>query len=807
MADNKKKDNYDFTVEEPNLQQFWEMNGVFKFDENSKKPVYSVDTPPPTVSGEMHMGHAFSYAQQDFVIRYKRMKGFNVFYPFGTDNNGLATERLVEKMNKVKSKKMEREDFRKLCMKTVEGLKLKYIQDWKNIGISCDFDIYYSTIDDHSIKISQRSFLDLYKKGREYRKEAPTMWCPLCQTAIAQVELEDKELASNFNDIIFKGENDEDLIIATTRPELLPSCVAMFAHPNDERYKNLFGKEARVPLFDRKVPILADKRADPEKGTGLVMCCTFGDQTDIEWYKAHKLPLIMSITEDGKMNSNADKYEGMTIKEARKAIVEDLKENKLLIKEKPITHPVNVHERCGTEVEILNTKQWFIKYLDLKDHFLECGKQMDWFPQYMRVRLDHWIKGLQWDWCISRQRYFGVPFPVWYCKDCGEVIVAEEKDLPVDPLKDKPNKKCGCGCNEFVPEQDVMDTWATSSLTPQLAVELLKGKPIYKKLFPMDLRPQAHDIITFWLFNTMVKSQLHENKNPWKNIMISGFALDPKGKKMSKSKGNVVRPQDITEKYGADSLRFWAAGSKLGEDLPYQEKDILTGKKMVTKLWNASKFALMHLEDFDLKKCKNIELEEVDKWMLSKLNRMIVDSTDSFEEYEYAKTKSLVERFFWHTLCDNYLEIVKDRLYNPDKRGEKARLSGQYTLYVAVSSCLKLFAPIMPYVTEAVYQKYFAKIEDCVSIHNSKWPESDVKLINEGLDKLGDAVIEVITQVRKAKSEASVSLKTEVKVLKVSCSDEVEEMLEKAMDDLKATTKALEVEFSKGKEIEVEMEL
>ncbi len=796
------QDKYDFKSDEPRIQAFWKDKNIFKFNPTSKKPIYSVDTPPPTVSGEMHMGHAFSYAQQDFVIRYKRMKGFNVFYPFGTDDNGLPTEKLVEKMNKVKSKRMKRQDFIKLCLKTIDKLRPQYIEDWKKIGISCDFDIFYSTIDEHSRRISQKSFIDLYKAGREYRKEAPTMWCPQCQTAIAQVELEDKELESQFNDIIFKMD-DCDLIIATTRPELLSSCVAVFVNPDDERYKQIIGKKARVPLFERKVPIIADRKADPEKGTGVVMCCTFGDQTDIEWYKAHKLPLIMSVTEDGKMNANAGKYEGLKLKEARKEVIEDLRKNNLLVKEKKITHPVNVHERCGTEVEILNTKQWFIKYLDLKDHFFECGKQMKWFPEYMKVRLDHWIKGLQWDWCISRQRHYGVPFPVWYCKSCGEIIIANVKDLPVDPLVDKPKKKCKCGSDKFEPEGDVMDTWATSSLTPQLAVELMKGSSVYKKLFPMDLRPQAHDIITFWLFNTMVKSQLHENKNPWKNIMISGFALDPKGKKMSKSKGNVVRPQEVIEKYGADALRFWAAGSKLGEDLPYQEKDIVTGKKMVTKLWNASRFALMHLTDYTPKKC---ELEVIDRWMLSKLNRIIIDSTDTFEEYEYAKTKMNVEKFFWHTLCDNYLEIIKDRIYNVEKRGKKARESAQFTLYTSVLTCLKLLAPIMPYVTEGVYQQYFSKKEKCDSIHISKWPESDVKLIDEDVEKVGDLMVDVVAAVRKMKSDAKVSLKTEIEVLSITCSSDEKKMLESVKDDLIATTKAKIISYKVGKfNIEIDL--
>ncbi|MBW2999443.1 valine--tRNA ligase, partial [Candidatus Woesearchaeota archaeon] len=518
---------YDFKVEEPKWQRFWEEKAIYKFDPKSKKEIYSVDTPPPTVSGKMHMGHAFSYAQQDFAVRFHRMLGKNVFYPFGTDDNGLATDRMIEKMKGVKSAEMDRKEYVKLCLETLEEIRPKYIADWKKIGMSCEWSIYYTTINEHCQRISQKSFIDLYKAGREYQKEAPTIWCPHCNTAIAQVELEDRELTSFFSDIVFKLEDGSDLIIATTRPELLASCVAVFFHPDDDRYKKLKGKKAKVPLFNHEVPILPDERADPEKGTGIVMCCTFGDQTDIEWYKAHNLPLIMSITGDGKMNEKAGKYKGMTIKEAREKIIEDLKKENLLVKEKKISHTVNVHERCGTEVEILNTKQWFIKYLDLKDTFLKAGKQMKWFPPHMRVRYDNWIKGLQWDWCISRQRHFGVPFPVWYCKKCEEVILAEKDQLPVDPLTDKPKKPCKCGSKDFVPEKDMLDTWATSSLTPQIAAELFIEKGLYDKLYPMNLRPQAHDIITFWLFNTVVKSQMHAKKNPWKDIMISGFALDP----------------------------------------------------------------------------------------------------------------------------------------------------------------------------------------------------------------------------------------------------------------------------------------
>jgi valyl-tRNA synthetase len=497
------------------------------------------------------------------------------------------------------------------------------------------------------------------------------------------------------------------------------------------------------------------------------------------------------------MNELAGKYSGMKIKQARQEIIEDLKNNNLLVKQEPIAHEVNVHERCHSPIEIMNTKQWFIKYLDLKDRFLENGAEMDWFPEHMRIRLDHWINGLQWDWCISRQRHFGVPFPVWYCKKCDEIILANENDLPVDPIEDfPPVKKCPkCSHDEFIPEKDVFDTWATSALSPQLAIELLKNTPNYDKLFPMNLRPQAHDIITFWLFNTMVKSQLHYNKNPWKNIMISGFAQDPHGKKMSKSKGNVIAPQEMIDKYSADCLRFWAAGSKLGEDLPFQEKDLVTGKKMTIKLWNACKFAIMHLNDFEYKKH---ELETIDKWLLTKLQKLIKFSTENFDNYEYSKSKSETEIFFWNIFCDNYLELVKDRLYNPKKYHKGARESAQFGLYEGCLTILKLISPIMPFITEEIYSLYFNEIENKNSIHVSSWPVYNNDYFDEEAEKAGDLAVEIISTVRKFKTENQMSLKDEIKELIIDCNKENRKLIELVLKDIEATTRAKDIIFGKG---------
>jgi valyl-tRNA synthetase len=766
---------------EEKWRAYWEKNKIYSFDPKSKKKIYSIDTPPPTVSGEMHIGHACSYSQQDFIARYKRMAGFNVFYPFGTDDNGLPTERLVEKKKGVKAKEMQRSAFIELCMSFLKEELPKFRQDWKNIGISCNFDVLYSTIDAHSRSVSQWSFLDLYKKGKLYRKDAPAMWCPECRTGVSQVEVQDKEIESNFNDIIFML-GKEKLTIATTRPELLPACVAIFYNPSDKRYQKYKGKMAKVPLFNFEVPIMEDERADPEKGTGLVMCCTFGDQTDMEWQKAHNLPIKIAITEDGKMTDIAEKYKGLIIKAARKEIIKDLKESGLLNSQKPIKHFVNVHERCGTEIEFVKSKQWFVRYLDIKEDLLKWGNELKWHPDYMKHRYENWVKGLQWDWLISNQRYFGVPFPVWYCKKCGEPILAEESQLPVDPEKDKPKSVCkSCKFKEFVPEMDVLNTWFTSSMTPQIATSLM-GKEMQKKLFPMDLRPQAHDIITFWLFNTMVKSRLHFNKNPWKNTIISGF-VTLGGQKMSKSKGNIIRPQEVMDKYGADAIRYWASSSKLGEDIDYQEKDVVTGKKFATKILNATNFVFMNL-----KYQKSVpKLHETDRLFLSELNKIIENATRSFDEYNYSRAKLESDSFFWKVLCDNYLEIVKNRVYNGS---EEEKASAYYTLYHSLLTILKLMAPFTPYITEEIYQTHFVKNEKAKSVHIESWPVPFKVKSSKSDAEVWNKFLEIITQVRQAKSTAQKSMKAEI-ILTLSKGDH--KLISAVLDDLRSVCNAKEI--------------
>ncbi len=797
MTNKALPDKYNSSELESKWKTFWETENIYKFNPDTDKEIFSIDTPPPTVSGKMHAGHSFSYSHQDFVARFKRMKGYEVFYPFGTDDNGLATERLIEKMKNDKSPRMQRREFIKLCLDTLNEIRPDFVNDWKKLGMSCDFSIFYSTIDDHCRRISQRSFIELYKSGREYRKESPTIWCPECQTAIAQVEFEDKNLKSKFVDLKFSLSDGKDLIIATTRPEMLPACVGIFVHPEDKRYKSLVGKKAKVPLFNQEVEIRSDKRANPEKGTGVVMCCTFGDQTDIEWYKAHNLDLKVAITKDGRMTEICGEYSGLKIKEARAKIIEDLKSKNLLINEKDIEHPVNVHERCGIEIEILQSKQWFISYLDLKDDFIAQGKKLNWYPTFMKSRFDNWIKGLQWDWCISRQRHFGVPFPVWYCDNCDEVIIAKEKDLPVDPLEDKaPITKCTkCGHDKFVPEKDVLDTWATSSLTPALATELFKDHPVFKRLHPtMNLRPQAHDIITFWLFNTVVKSFMHYDALPWKDTTISGWLLAPDGTKMSKSKGNTMEPQTVMDKYSADALRFMAASSKLGEDLPYQEKEVITGNKTALKLFNSCKFTVLNLEGYDGEKPENFNV--VDRWILSKMQKVIERATESFNVYEYSRAKKEVNDFFWHEFCDNYLEIVKDRTYNKDKYSKEEVLSAQYTLYHVNLNIIKLFAPFLPHITEEVYHFMYDTIEGIKSIHIASWPEMNKDLIDEKAEEAGDVLVDILSVVRKFKSQKQISLKTPIKELRIHCEDMHKELINEIECDLLTVAKAEKIFYS-----------
>jgi len=763
----------DFKAIEQKWREYWEKHKIYSFDPKSKKKIYSIDTPPPTVSGEMHIGHAFMYSQMDFMARFMRMRGFNIFYPFGTDDNGLPTERLVEKLNNVKSKSMERGAFIELCLETLKKITPKFIQDWKNMAISCDYEIYYSTIDKNSQKLSQKSFIDLFNTKKAYKKEFPTLWCPECQTSIAQAELEDKEQSTLFSTLKFKAEG-KDLLIATTRPELLPACVAVFVNPQDKRYKKLVGKKATVPLFNFEVPIIEDESAQIDKGTGVLMICSYGDKFDAEAINRHKLTPKIILEKDGTLTYGD--YKGLRIKAARKKILEDLKAADLITEQKQITNAVNTHDKCGTPVEFLPTAQWFIKILDIKDKLLSQGKKVIWRPEFMFKRYENWTNGLEWDWNISRDRHFGIPIPAWECKKCGNIIVAEEKELPIDPMKSK--KKCPKCKIDTEPESKVFDTWQTSSISPTIASSIADNK--IKE--PYSLRCNAHDIIRTWDFYTITKSYMHNNVIPWENMMVSGF-VTLGGEKMSKSKGNIVRPQEILEKYGADAIRYWAASSKLGEDIDYQEKDVITGKKFATKILNATNFVFINLKY----QAKQPKLTALDNLFLSQLNKTIKIATESFEEYNYSRAKLESDFFFWKTLCDNYLEIVKNRVYQGT---EEEKASANWTLYQSLLATLKLMAPFTPYIVEEIYQTHFKQHESIPSIHNESWPEEIKIKAGKDDDKTWAVLIETLTLVRQKKSEAKKSMKAEILL---TLPKETISLLSPFLEDLKSVTTSKEI--------------
>ena len=786
----KMKKQYSKNLEKK-WRNFWEKNKVYRFDEKSKKPIYSVDTPPPYVSAEhLHTGHIMSYTQAEFVVRFKRMQGFNVYYPMGFDDNGLPTERFVEKKYNIDKSKISRKEFIKKCLKeTQNGIK-NYKHLWNLLGISVDWSKTYSTINPHCRKISQWSFIDLYKKNKIERRKDPIYWCPVCQTALAQADLEDKKEKSYLNYIKFEFNNGEPAIIATTRPELIPACVALFVNPSDKRYKKYIGKKAKVPLFNYMVPVMSSLTVDKELGTGLMMVCTWGDVEDIKKWHEYKLETRQILEKDGTLNKLVgSRYQGLKLGNARGKILEDLKNQELLLKREKISHVLNVHERCDTPAEFIVTKQWFISLLKNKKDFIQKGNKLNWFPKFMKKRYIDWVKGLKWDWCISRQRYYGVPFPVWYCKDCNEIILPNEKDLPVDPSEEKPKiKKClKCGGNDFIGEKDVMDTWMTSSVTPIIASKLVKSK----KLYPMTLRPQAFEIIRTWLFYTIVKSHYHYNNIPFKDVMISGHGQDENGRKISKRLGNYINPELIIEEYGADAIRYWATGAKLGMDMKYSEKEVKKGKRTVIKLWNASRLTISHLKGF--KKNKNFKPKNpVDIWILNELQKTIQKTTEYFEAYEYSKAKKEIEEFFWNNFSDNYLELVKHRLYGKTDNGAKN------TLYVCLLSILKLYAPIMPFITEEIYQNF----KEDISIHKSSWPKVNKSFINKKIEPEADVLIKLISLIRKTKSEKGISLAKPVKKVIVNSKKDIS----KFEKDIKETGKIEELEFKKGSGLKIKVE-
>ncbi|MCA9773214.1 MAG: valine--tRNA ligase, partial [Myxococcales bacterium] len=696
--------NYDPKTAEAQWRAYWEEHGIHRWDPSATAETFSVDTPPPYVSADhLHVGHAMSYSQADFVVRYNRMRGRNVFYPMGFDDNGLPTERFVEKKHKVDKRKISRKDFIALCLEETRKGAKTYEELWRTLGVSVDWSLTYSTIDPRCRRTAQTSFIDLWEKGLIERREDPIQWCHTCQTSLAQADVETEDQDSALHEIQFKAADGTPLVIATTRPELIGACVALYTHPEDERYKHLHGTNAVVPLYDLEVPIKTDESVDRAYGTGLMMVCTWGDVEDVRKWKEHRLGTRLIFTHYGKLNELGGKYAGLSAKDARKAVVEDLKAAGLHLGSKTLTHAVGVHDRCSTPVEFHHAPQWFIRVLDFKKELLARGEELAWRPEMMKVRYRDWVDGLKWDWCISRQRFYGVPFPVWYCEDCEAPKIAGRDELPVDPTEDRPrDPKCAkCGSERLRPEEDVMDTWMTSSLTPQINGNWALPGEERPGLFPMSMRPQAFEIIRTWLFYTVAKAHFHADSLPWNTVMISGWGLDKQGKKMSKRLGNFVDPYKVVQQYSSDALRYWTATPNLGHNLRYDERDVANGKKIVTKLWNSTKFLAMNLGDHAPGKLGDAYRPTmIDRWCLSKLHGAIDTATRAFDVYEYAHALRATEGFFWTVLCDNYMEIIKDRFWLPDEYGQDAVTAARETLYQASHAVLRMFAPFMPFITE-----------------------------------------------------------------------------------------------------------
>lgn len=759
---------YNFKQTEEKWQNFWQEKGVYSYKAKSNKPVFSIDTPPPTVSGELHIGHIFGFGQADMYARYQRMLGKNVYYPLGFDNNGLPTELLVEKKKNIRAYSVPREEFTKIALDLVAEYNQSYRDMMVHTGMSCDLNLGYNTIDNRSQKTSQKSFIELAKKGIAYRENKPSPWCCKCRTSVATAELEDKDMESVFNYLNFKlADGSGTIPIATTRPEFLPACVAIFVNPEDERYAKFVGKMVKVPLFEHiEVRVLTDEKVGIDKGTGIVMCCTFGDQTDVEWWREYKLPLKQAIDDGGRMTEIAGKYAGLKSIEARKQIIEDLKQQGYLYKQDAIVHSVKVHERCEEGIEFLAKKQWFIKTStpELKQKWVELGNELNWHPESMKARYMAWVNNLNQDWSISRQRYFGVPFPVWYCKQCGKPHFANEKDLPVNPLSTAFNGECECGCTEFEPETDVMDTWATSSVTPQINCGWAEDEKECASRMPMSMRFCGRDIITTWSLRTIIKAYYHQNCLPWKDLMVNGWVMADKGVKISKHLANSkMSLKELLATYGADVLRYWCASGAYGRDVFLSDEGIKDGYKLVNKIWNGSKFVLSFLQDYTPTKPEKIL--PMDNYIMHKFNEAYKSTIKAYEDVEVGYAKAEIEKFFWN-FCDNYIEIAKNRLYKPDVYGEQSKQSAQWASYNVLLGCLKLFAITMPHVTEEIYQDYFKAFDGCESIHLSLLQPIELK--DEDIISKGDEVVEIVGKIRQFKSENKISMKTQLESLKIT---------------------------------------
>ena len=801
---------FDVLATEKKWQTAWEEKGIYHFDwKDKKRPVFSIDTPPPYPSGDFHMGNLLNWTYFDMVARFKRMNGFNVHFPQGWDCHGLGIEVQVERENRIRKREMPPDKFRKLCEKLVE----KYVTIMKEgimrLGCSNDWTTEYRTMDPDWWRRTQLSFILLYKKGFMYQGTHPVNWCPRCETAIADAEVNYEQHDGTLHYLRFPVENSNEYVrIATTRPELIPACVAVAVHPGDARFAKYENMRLRVPETSRTVQVILDEAVDPSFGTGVVMICTYGDKADVKTVIRHKLPVIIILTEGGRINQNGGKYAGLTSLEARKAIVADLTREGLLEKTEKIAREIGLCDRCDTPVEILELLQWFMKTRELTDKVEEATNRVLWYPDYMKVRLIDWARSLDWDWVVSRQRVFGTPIPVWYCKKCKETILAEEDWVPIDPKTEKPRiKQCPrCGSSEFVPEMDVFDTWMDSSISCAVHAGWPDSKD-WKRLFPADVHPSGIDIIRTWAYYLMVRHLALFDEAPYKSCLINGMVLGADGRKMSKSLKNYVATPEVLDKYGADAARQWAAGGgTTGSDIPFRWPDVEYGWRFLIKLWNASRFVSILLKDYEPRKDAEHALQPLDKWVLSKCEKLTQRVTEAFKKCQFNIAVEEIRNFTWRVFCDCYLEAVKDRLYNPEVYGQEKRKAAQYTLYLVLERVLKLLAPIMPHVTEEIFQTMYADEKSPKSIHVSSWPTIDEKLVDEEAEKQGDLVMAIITEVRREKAEKHLPLNAKIAKLTIFTGEKTTaEMITHGQEDIAGTCKAAHIqvlsEKGKGREV------
>ncbi|MHA1298384.1 MAG: valine--tRNA ligase [Candidatus Helarchaeota archaeon] len=794
----KMPKNFNFSEIEAKWIKKWKEEGIYKFDISENKPIYSIDTPPPFTSGTLHMGHILNHTWIDIAARFKRMTGYNVYFPQGFDCHGLPTELKVEKEFKVS--KDNKSLFLEKCIEWTEEAISQMMRQFDEMGYSTDWNKTYKTMDKEYLRLVQSSLIYFYEKGWLYRKKFPIHWCVKCRTALAKQEVGYIDEEGHLWYIKMPLANGNDYVtIATTRPEMMPACVAVLINPDDSRYYKLSGKKIKLPIFGREVEIIQDSDVDMEFGTGIVYLCTFGDETDIKWQTEYDLPVIQVIDEKGIMTDEAGKYKGQTIEEARKNIIKDLKDLNLIEKVEKHPHRVIVHtERssCLNPIEYLPIEQYFIKIKPFKDEILKAAESMNWYPPNMIKRLIDWIESLDWDWVISRQRVFGTPIPFWHCTNCDQLIPAQRNNLPIDPNETKPPvDKCPkCG-GEIEATSDVCDCWVDSSVTPLVISKWETNDEYFKKTYPSTMRPQGYEIIRTWAFYTIFRCLKLTDKPCFKELMINGMVAGTDGRKMSKSFGNVVAPEEPLQKYGADALRQWAAMGTLGDDYPYTLKELEYSFRFLRKLWNACRFTSPNLVDFNINEIKHedLKLRYVDSWILYKLNNVIETAKRSLEVYNFRDALTSFRQFFWHDFCDDYLEAVKYRIYNPI---DSDLITAKYILYYVILNSLKIFAPFAPFITEEIYNLLFISTEGNQSIHLSSWPET-FKNLNESFITYGELAINIIKKLRDAKAKRRLALSKPISLVYIQGSEEIMKELEPIKEVIAKTIKIGELKTIK----------